>query len=57
MSHFYVQDWAGNRMAFGTFPSFEDAWGYLMDRFPEEDWQEYEVTQEDQSEDDPKEDR
>ncbi len=28
----YVQDWAGNVMNWGSFDSFEDAWGAIMER-------------------------
>jgi hypothetical protein len=39
---FFIQDWAGNRLdAHGTFETFEDAWGYIYEHWPnEEDWQE-----------------
>jgi hypothetical protein len=41
---FKVYDWAGNEMAFGEFPTFDDAWADVMRRFPnEEDLQEFYV--------------
>jgi len=32
-----VYDWAGNRMNWGTFPSFEDAWSEIIERVPDEE--------------------
>ncbi len=40
---FIVEDWTGQRMNFGEFKTFDDAWAYLTEKFPEEDLQEYEV--------------
>jgi hypothetical protein len=39
---FVIEDWAGNRLsAHGEFPSFEDAWEYIREHWPnEDDWQE-----------------
>ena len=48
MSYWIIQDWAGNLMPFGSFISFENAWGYIRERFPEDDWQEYEVISKDE---------
>jgi hypothetical protein len=39
---FVVKDWADNLMNFGSFESFDDAWGYLLEKFEsEDDLQEY----------------
>lgn len=39
-----VYDWAGNLMDWGDYDSFEDAWGAIREKNPnEEDWQEYDV--------------
>lgn len=45
MKRFIVEDWAGNLMNFGEFPSFEDAWEYIYTHFEEDDFQEFEVTE------------
>lgn len=35
---FIIQDWAGNVLFDGReFPSFEDAWGFIYDTFPDQD--------------------
>jgi len=51
---YYIQDWAGNDLTgyYGTFESFEDAWGaiyenfeHLSDKELEEQLGEFEVTE------------
>ena len=32
-----IEDWAGNIMNWGAFPTFEDAWSEIMRRIPNED--------------------
>lgn len=40
-----IQDWAGNSIApFFKFKTFEDAWEYIRETWPnEEDWEDYYV--------------
>lgn len=35
---FVVVDWANNALFGGmSFPSFDDAWGYIYEQFPDEE--------------------
>lgn len=45
MITYAIFDWTGNRMtAFGEFEDFEDAWGYLYEKYPDDnDLQEFHV--------------
>lgn len=49
MRSFKIYDWAGNEMNWGTFKEFEDAWGFIYDKFrhlgddAEDEFGEYEV--------------
>lgn len=38
MTTYIIKDWAGNIMFNGqTFSSFEDAWSFIFETFPEEE--------------------
>jgi hypothetical protein len=45
-----IQDWTGKRkFPDKTFSTFEDGWGFIRERFPnEEDWQEFHVIKADE---------
>ena len=50
MDKYIVYDWAGNLMNFGQFDDFEDAWGFIYEKFDhlseqafDEEMQEYQV--------------
>lgn len=45
-TQFFIQDWAGNRMNFGTFKTFDDAGSYLLSKFSDDDLQEYYIEEE-----------
>jgi len=49
MTHFIIQDWAGNRIGDNSFATFEDGWDYILGELTdkldlcENDYQEYYV--------------